>query len=156
MKKFLALVVMLCAVMISSTAVAATNWVWIYSDEYLTVWVDNNSIRRDYNYQGYVFRAFTKFVYSAAGRNRVIENERSSGRFVSRGMYNLSHSIDLFYFKAGDSMNYFDVINAVGYTHDGNIIPDMGVSKDSIYWTIIQPDTVGEEIFNKVRARIPN
>ena len=57
--KFFTLVALLCTVMISSTAMAA-NWVWIYSDKNFTIYVDNNSIRRDYNYSGYVFRAFTK------------------------------------------------------------------------------------------------
>lgn len=78
MKKFIAIVALLCAVMVSSTASAA-DWVWIYSDNDYTIYVDNNSIRRDYNYSGYVFRAFTKTVYSDAGRNKEIERWRSSG-----------------------------------------------------------------------------
>lgn len=157
MKKFFALVVLLCTVMISSTAMAAADWVWIYSDEYRTIYVDNNSIRRDYNYSGYVFRAFVKKVYSDAGRNIEIEEWGSNGQPLPRGIYNLSHDIGLCYFKSDDGMNYFSALNAVYYTRDGNTIPEMGFSFNSLpRWYIIPPDTGIETIFDAVYARVPN
>lgn len=155
MKKFLALVVFLCTVMISSMAMAS-NWVWIYSDDNYTIYVDNNSIRRDYNYSSYVFRAFVKFVYSDAGRDKVIEDWRTDGRPLPRGIYNLSKSICLCYFKLTDGMKYFDTLNAVYYTLDGNIISEMGFTGNTHQWTIITPDSIAEDLFYKIGARVPN
>ena len=155
MKKLIVLVALLCTVMISSTA-AAANWVWIYSDEYCTVYVDNNSIRRDRNYSGYVFRAFTKWILSDAGRNRAIEQWRANGRPLPRGIYNLSERIALCYFKMSDGMKYFDNIEAVFYTHDGNTIPEMGYSRNELKWNIVTPDSIGEAEFDAIYARVPN
>ncbi len=149
MKKFIALVVVLCVVMISSTVSAAANWKRIYSDEYMIVYVDCTSIRYDSNYSGQVFRAFLKLIYSDAGRQKEIEKWRSSG-FVPRGVYNLSSSKSLIYFKAENSLKYFDSINGNFYTHDGDIIPEMGFSKNVLKWTIIPPETIVEIIFDKV------
>ena len=157
MKKFIALVVVLCAVMISSsTASASANWVWIYSDEYCTIYVDNNSIRRDYNYRGYVFRAFVKWIYSDAGRNRRIKNYRSAGLSLPKGMYNLSHDVVLEYFKAENGMKYSCTMDCVCYDKNGNTIPEMNFSKNQFEWRILPPDSIGEWIFDMVRARVPN
>lgn len=157
MKKFIALVVMLCAVLVSSTASAAADWVWIYSDDEFTIYVDNSSIRRDDNYRGYVFRAFVKTNYSDAGRNRAIEGWRSFGKPLPKGIYNLSHTVELFLFKEENTIKYCDIISHIAYTPDGNTIPEMTFfSKDSIQWGIISPDTFSEIIFDAVRARVPN
>ena len=156
MKNFFALVALLCTMMISSTAMAA-NWVWICSDENFTIYVDNNSIRRDYNYSGYVFRAFVKWVFSDAGRNRVIDDWRTDGRPLPKGIYNLSHCISLEYFKTNGGIKYWSSLNAVYHTHDGNTIPGMGFSFDSVpKWFIISPDSVGEVKFDEIYARVPN
>lgn len=155
MKKFIALVVMLCAVLISSTASAAADWVWIYSDEYRTIYVDNNSIRRDDNYRDYVFRAFVKWVYSDAGRNKQIEWYNSRGLFP-KGIYNISHDIYLDYFKIKNGVNYTGFLNRVCYDSNGNVISELGYSYSEPRWDIIQPDSIGETIFNAVRERVSN
>ena len=155
MKKFIALVVMLCVVLVSSTASAA-DWVWVLSDEDSTVYVDNNSIRRDYNYRGYVFRAFIKWVYSDAGRNKMIEGWRSSGISLPREIYNLSHDIKFFYFKEENGINCFDILSSVSYDRDGNTIPEMSFSYSELQWRIIPPDTIVERMFDVIRARVPN
>lgn len=155
MKKFIALVVMLCAVLISSSASAA-DWVWVRSDDAITVYVDNNSISRDYNYRGYVFRAFTKWVYSETGRQEFIEHYRSNGRSLPRGIYNLSYTISLYYFKLENSMEYSSLMNVNSYDKNGNPILNLCLSKDSIQWEIIPPDSIGEIMFDVIRARVPN
>lgn len=156
MKKFIALVALLCTVMISSTA-AAANWVWIRSDDKFTHYVDNNSIRRDYNYSGYVFRAFVKIIYNEAGRNWQIEDWRTKfGEPLPRGIYSLSHEVALMYFKAADGMKYFDFVTGVFYTRDGNTIPEMGGSKNSPQWKIVTPDSIAEALFDAIYARVPN
>lgn len=155
-KKLIVLVALMCTVMISSTAAAAANWVWIYSTNEVTVYVDNNSIRRDYNYSGYVFRAFTKWVYSDAGRNRAIEYYRTEGLPLPRGIYNFSHHIALEYFKAADGMKYNYTVKCICYTHDGKTIPEMGFSNSELNWKLITPDTTAEAIFDAIYARVPN
>ncbi len=156
MKKFFALVAFLCTVMISSMAMAA-NWVWICSDENFTIYVDNNSIRRDYNYSDYVFRAFVKCVFSDSGRNRLIETRRAYGLPIPKGIYNLSYDVSLEYFKMSDGIKYNNLLNSTFYTYDGNTIPEMGFSFSSLQkWEIINPDSIGELKFDKIYARVPN
>ena len=155
MKKFFALVALMCTVMISSTALAA-NWVWLYSDSAFTIYVDNDSIRRDRNYSGYVFRAFVKWIYNDEGRKRVTEIRRAKGQSLPKGIYNLADEVDLYYFKTGDGVKYFDIVNTVWHTHDGNSIPELDFSRSEPQWDIIPPDTINEVIYEKVRARVPN
>lgn len=109
MKKFFALVALLCTVMISSTA----------------IYVDNNSIRRDYNYSGYVFRAFVKQIFNEAGRKKAIESWLTNGEPLPKGIYNLSHDVSLEYFKTSGGIKYWSSLDSVYYTHDGNTIPEM-------------------------------
>ena len=154
-KKLIVLVALLCTVMISSTA-AAANWVWIGSDDEITIYVDNNSIRRDYNYSGYVFRAFVKYVYNDTGRNRQIEWWRTNAGFLPKGIYDLSHKINLEYFKKENGLKHRCTVNSTCYKFDGNIIPEMGFSLSELQWDIINPDTVGEAVFDAVYARVPN
>ena len=156
MKKLIALVVVLCAVMISSSASAMANWVWITSNEYFTIYVDNNSIRRDYNYHGYVFRAFEKRVYSEAGRQKEIEDRRSDGKLLPRGIYNLSYGIGLDYFKEENGIKYICTMDCVYYDKNGNILSEMGFSRNTLKWDIVLPDSVGEAIFDNIQARVPN
>ena len=155
MKKFFALVALMCTVMISSTALAA-NWVWLYSDSAYTIYVDNDSICRDRNYSGYVFRAFVKFIYNDVGRNRVIERLRSQGQSLPKGIYNLADSTQLLYFKVADGIKYFSVVNLVWHTRDGKPIPEMDFSRSEPQWSIISSGTINEVIFKKVSARVPN
>ena len=155
MKKFFALVALICTVMISSTAMAA-NWVWLYSDSAYTIYVDNDSIRRDKNYSGYVFRAFVKWFYNDVGRNKIIENWRSKGKSIPDGLYNLSDCVELYYFKSGDGMKYYDIIKAIWHTRDGNTIPEMEYSSNELQWKIVSPGTINEAIFDAIRARVPN
>lgn len=154
MKKLITLVALLFTVMISSTASAA-DWVWLYSDEYQTIYVDNNSIQRDYNYSGYVFRAFVKTVYNDAGRKRMIDDLRSSDITLPREIYNLSFIVELDYFKRANRMSYTAVMSAVFYDHDGNSIPGTGGSLSELQWEIISPDTINELMFYKIFARLP-
>ena len=155
MKKFIALVALLCTVMISSTAMAA-NWVLIGSSEYYTIYVDNDSIRRDYNYSGYVFRAVIKWIFTDAGRKRVIEQIRLKGQPLPKMIYKLSDSVALYYFKSGDAVNYSDVLVTVYHTREGYSIPELEGSHSEPQWSIIPPGTISEIIFDAVYARVPN
>ena len=155
MKKFFALVALLCTVMISSTAMAA-NWVWLYSDDAQTIYVDNDSIRHDRNYSGYVFRAFVKWIYNDEGRKRIIERRRAKGQPLPKGIYNLANEVDLYYFKTGDGVKYFDIVNTVWHTHDGNSIPELDFSRNEPQWSIISPGIINEAIFDAIYARVPN
>lgn len=155
MKKFIALVVVLCVVIISSPA-SASDWGWIYSNDYLTIYVDNSSLRRDYNYRGYVFRVFIKFLYSDKGRKKEIEYYRSNKKPLPREIYNLSYDIYLAYFKEENGIKYCDFVNRTSYTNNGENILDRNYSHDYPRWYIITPDSVGEVIFGAVHAKVPN
>ncbi len=155
MKNFIALVVMLCAVLVSLTASAA-DWVWVASNKEHTIYVDNNSIRRDYNYPGYVFRAFTKKIYSETGRNRAIEHYRSKGSPVPQWIYNMSHSINLEYFKEENEIKYCGLLHVVLYDHDGKVIDSVENPYSEIKWNIIPPETMFGKEFDAIRARVPN
>ena len=156
MKKIFALVVLLCAVMISSTAAAAANWVWIYSDEDYTIYVDKNSIRRDYNYPGYVFRAFVRWIFTETGRQKKLEQCRSLGIYLSKKCYDLSSMIYLEYFKEINGLKYTCTTKVISHDSEGNYIPELSVSKDTLNWNVITPDSVGEAIFDNIQARVPN
>lgn len=153
MKKFIAIVVMLCAVLFSSTASATADWVWIYSNDNFTVYVDNNSIRRDYNYSGYVFRAFTKWMWS---QSHIDKYFRSKGEVPPKEFYNLSYSINLEYYKDENGIKYTATANSTCYTRDRKVIPEMSSSNDTLKWIIIPPDSVIERVFDTIRARVPN
>ena len=156
MKKFIALVVMLCAVLVSSTASAAADWVWVCSNEYFTIYADNNSIRRDYNHGGYVFCAFTKEIYSEEGRTTAIESYRSKGKTVPQWLYNMSYLIKLQYFKEENGFKYFGFLFVVLYDHDGNVIDSSENSYSEIKWSMIPPGSMLEKEFDVIRARVPN
>ena len=56
MKKFFLLAVVLLILISPTVTKAAANWIWIHSDAYRTIWIDNNSIERgDYNHDFNVF-----------------------------------------------------------------------------------------------------
>lgn len=156
MKKFIALVVMFYALIIPSTVSADADWVWIYSDEYYTIWVDNNSIRRDRKYPGYFFRAFVRWDYSEAGRNQLIEILLSSGKTLPKGYKNLSHRISLEYFKEESGFKRQATMILTTHDENGNVIGVHDISKYPPQWSIIPSDTLGELIFDTIRARVPN
>ena len=156
MKKFIALVVLLCAVLVSSTALAA-DWVWIYSDEFVTIYVDNNSIRRDYNYSGYVFRAYTKMVYSEAGLEKLIEQYlKNNVPINTKKAKKILHSISLTYFKDDDGIKHGSIVLAAHYDKQENFIPEMSFSVDKPNWHIAPPDSMAEAVFDAIRVRVPN
>ena len=156
MKKFISSVVLLCAVMISSPASAEADWVWVYSDEYYAIWVDNNSIRRDRNYSGYVFRAFVRWDYSEAGRDQMIKIFLSKGVSLPKGYNNLSHRISLEYFKEESGIKRQATMILTTHDQNGNVISVHDISNYPPQWAIIPPDTLGELIFDTIRARVPN
>ena len=94
MKKIFCLTVVLMILISPTITKAVANWVWVASDDKVTIWIDNNSIDRDSN----GFFAYFKDTYSDAGRNRQIEDRRSAGVSVS-GYYNLSETIRFSYFN---------------------------------------------------------
>ena len=155
MKKFLALVVMICAVMISSTASAADYWLSIYSDDNLTVYIDNDSIHRDYNYSDYVFCAFVKQSFSDAKRQKMIDWYLARGAH-SRQIYNFSHTVGLVYFKLENGIKRIATMQLVAYTHTGEPISEMSFSRSSPEWNVVVPDSIGEQEFNIAYSRIRN
>ena len=138
---------MFMALCILSSANAA-KWVWIYSDDYRSVWVDNNSISRGSYSSGYDFKAFIKFTYSKAGRQNTISNWKGER---PRGLNNLSHSVLLCYFKKYNGIKYWDSTIQTYYDQNGNIIKEY--KQDSIDWQTIKPDTIGEEMYDNIYAR---
>ena len=156
MKKFIVLVVLLFALMIFSTASAEADWIWIYSDEYQTIWVDNNSISRDRNYSGYVFRAFVRWDYSKAGRDQIIKNILLTGVPLPKGYNNLSHRIGLEYFKEESGIKRRATMILTTHDKNGNIISVHDISNYPPQWVIIPPNTLGELIFDSIHVRVPN
>lgn len=166
MKKFVALVVVFCAMMISSTSSAAetieelferyTGWRCIYSDDNYAIHIYTKSIRRDYNYNGYVFHAFVRWVFTETGRQKELEQYRSLGMYLSKECYNLSSQIYLEYFNEINGLKYICTMKLTSYDSKGNIIPKLSYSKNEFDWSVITPGSVGEKIFDAVYARVPN
>ena len=127
--------------------VNAADWVWVYSDNYRTIWIDNNSVGRDSN----GFFAYFKETYSEAGRNRIIESRRSFGFSVS-GFYNLSDCIVFFYFKSSGRTKYLSSMGSVYYDKNGNILDS--ASTNYFIWGRIIPDTLGEAKYDAAYARV--
>lgn len=152
MKKICLLVVMLCGLMfLSMSTVSAADWGWVYSNEGGTVYVDNNSIRRDSNKSGYVFYAFIKDVYSEAGKKVIIEDMRKQG---IAGIQNISFTLKLEYFKLDNGIKYHATLSGIFYDSKGNPIKE--IKNGKLNWQTITPDTYNETLFDNVRARVPN
>ncbi|MBQ7629644.1 MAG: hypothetical protein IJS81_05470 [Selenomonadaceae bacterium] len=49
MKKIFLLATLMIIFIFPLKANAAANWVWVSSDDYVSIWIDNNSIGRDRN-----------------------------------------------------------------------------------------------------------
>ena len=69
---------MFMAICIFSSANAA-NWIWIFSNEDKTIWVDNNSIRSGKYNSHYDFSAFMKYTYSQSGSRKRISQLNDAG-----------------------------------------------------------------------------
>ena len=151
MKNFSIIIVMLCVVFFSSTAFADNNWVWLHSDNVSTIYVNNNSIRRDTKQSGYVFYAVLKAVLTDAGRAKWIETMRSQG---ITGIQNLSHITYLQYYKSDNGNKYYSTGRVVFFDYNGNKIKE--INKRNLDWGRISPGDVEETLFDNIRARVPN
>lgn len=147
MKKIFLLSALFMVLVFSAKVNAAANWIWVYSDDYRTIWIDNNSIGRDSN----GFFAYFAWTYSDAGRNQIIESRRSFGLSVS-GFYNLSHTVWFLYFKNSSGIKYCSWMNSVDYDKSGNIIDSS--SKNNFDWQRIIPDTHADTMYDAAYARI--
>ena len=148
MKKIFLLSAMLMAILILPAKVnASANWIWVGSDDYISIWIDNNSIGRDNN----GFFAYFKITYSDAGRNREIEARRSNDLSVS-GYYNLSYEISFAYFKNYSGIKYISSMGYVDYDKNGNILDTW--STNNFSWTRVIPDTYGEAKYDAAWARV--
>ena len=126
---------------------AAANCVWVYSDDYETIWIDNNSIGHNSN----GFFAYFKINYSDAGRNREIESWRKRGLSVSE-FYNLSYDISFNYFKNLGKIKYLSNMGWAEYDKNGKILDSW--SDNNFNWHRIIPDSMGEVKYDAVYARV--
>ena len=147
MKKNFLLAVVLMILISPTVTKAAADWVWVYSDEYQTTWIDNNSIGRD----GNMFFAYFKETYSDAGRNKEIEKHRSDGLSVS-GYNNLSHQISFWYFKNSGGIKYYSLMEAIAYDANGNVLRSF--STNDVDWYRVIPDTYGETKYDAAWERV--
>ena len=147
MKKIFLLSVVLAILISPAVTKAAADWVWVYSDEYQTTWIDNNSIGRD----GNGFFAYFKITFSDAGRNRVIENRRSAGLPIS-GYYNLSEVIRFLYFKNSGGIKYISSMGDIDYDKNGKILDSF--STNNFNWQRVIPDTYGEVEYDAAWERV--
>lgn len=147
MKKIFLLSTLFMILIFSAKVNAAANWVWVYSDDYETIWIDNNSIGRD----NYGFFAYFKWTYSDAGRNKRIEERRSKGLSVS-GYYNLSHSVDFIYFNNQGRIKYLSNMGCAEYDKNGKILDSW--SDNNFNWHRIIPDSMGEVTYDAAYARV--
>lgn len=156
MRKICLIGILLCAVMISSTspAFAAADWVWMYSDHLGTRYVDNNSIRRDYNQSGYVFHAFIRYVYTDIGREQEIRQMQKQGRTFPPEIQNLASMVELQNYRYDNGIKYCATSTMVFYDHNGSMITNFTNNRPK--WTIITSGTVEEVLFDNIRARVPN
>ena len=147
MKKIFLLSVVLAILISPAVTKAAADWGWVYSDEYQTTWIDNNSIGRD----GNGFFAYFKITFSDAGRNRVIENRRSAGLPIS-GYYNLSEVIRFLYFKNSGGIKYISSMGDIDYNKNGKILDSW--STNYFNWERIIPDTLGAVEYDAAWERV--
>lgn len=133
MKKLFLLVVMLCTVMISSTAAAADWKLAAFEPRIGTIFIDPDSgwdISNflDMGYRGYYVQALFKIFYNDAGRNALMELRRSSGLPITPQIQNASYSIALLTFKSSGNGIQFNVSGIVFFTSNGRAIPEMSDS----------------------------
>ena len=147
MKKIFCLAVVLMILISPAVTKAAANWVWVASDNEISIWIDNNSVGRDSNY----FFAYFKWTFSDAGRNRKIEDRRSHGLSVS-GYYNLSHEIHFLYFKNSGGIKYCSGMEIVDYDKNGKIL-DSG-STNNFDWDRVIPGSYGELEYDAAWTRV--
>ena len=147
MKKIFLLSMLFMIFILPANVNAASNWIWVGSDDYETIWIDNNSIGRDNN----GFFAYFKETYSDAGRNRIIESRRSSGLSVS-GFYNLSERVSFIYFKSSGKIKYFTIMGSAFYDKNGNVLDSY--SLNYFNWDRVIPDTYAEAKYEAAYARV--
>lgn len=144
MKKIFLLATLMIIFIFPLKANATANWVWVYSDEYFSIWIDNNSIGRDRN----GFFAYFKHTYSDAGVSRVIETRRLD----VQEYYNLSYSITFNYFKNENGIKYYTFMDGVDYDKTGNIIDSF--SMDDFNWSRVIPGSMGAIMYDAAYARV--
>ena len=84
MKKFFLLAVVFLILISPTVTKAAADWIWVASDDKVSIWIDNNSIGRDSN----GFFAYFKWTFSDEGINRQIEGRRSAGLILDSNSRN--------------------------------------------------------------------
>ena len=146
-KKFCLLATLLVILIFPAVTKAAANWIWVYSDDYVSLWIDNNSIGRDSN----GFFAYLKTTYSDAGRNRLIEGRHSADLSVN-GFHNLSQDKSFCYFKNSGNIKYFSILESVYYDKNGTVLDSY--STNNLDWHRIVSDTYIETMYDAVYARV--
>ena len=147
MKKIFLLAVVMLILNLPTVTKAAANWIWVYSDDYFSIWIDNNSVGRDSN----GFFAYFKWTYSNAGRNKIIEHRRSHNESIS-GFYNLHNCVRFKYFKNYGGIKYSSLMEYIFYDKNGNILDSLSVN--FFYWDRVTPDTYAEAEYDAAFARV--
>ena len=151
MKKFFLLVAMLC-VMFSSSAFAA-DWIQIYSDDFSTVYLDNDSFNRDLDQEGYVFHAVIKEELTETGRADLMD------RFSKHGLnpaeiQNVAHMTYVQYYKLDNGTKYCATFALNCYAADGTLLKE--ISNNNLSWEAISAGS-GEEVkFDQIAKRLAN
>ena len=147
MKKIILLLALVIILIFPIKTHATANWGWVDSDDYRTLWIDNNSIGLDNN----GFFAYFKETFSDSGVNREVEMRRSRGKSVN-GFYNLSNYVAFVYFKNSGRIKYLSVMGIAYYDKNGNVLDSD--SWNNFTWSRIIPDTYGETMYDAAYSRI--
>ena len=144
-----------------SVANAEADWVWIYSNDQYSIWVDNNSISRGGKYLDYDFKAVIKKTYNDYGKEKTIELFVASAKnnglpisYLPKEIYKLSYVISQEYFKSVNGIKYISTIDGTYYTDDNQEISAISYHYDKLNWHQLKPDTIGEETYDAVYARV--
>ena len=149
MKKIFLLAVVLLILISPTVTKAAANWIWIHSDAYRTIWIDNNSIERgDYNHD---FHAYFKTTFSEEGKKSFISSFRERFQFP-REIYNMHEEIVLMFFKKSNGVKYISDMSRTYY--DKNELVIAQYYRNEPDWNSILPDTIGEVQYNATWARV--
>lgn len=152
MKKFCLLVVMLCAVIFSSSASAA-NWIAVGEDEFGMRYYDSESIARDANQAGSVFHAIIRTDLSDNGHRFFVDQLSARGN-APEEIQTATSILFLQYYKYDSGVKYCATAAINFYDADGKLLKEY--SNNQLTWDRVAPDSLEEDSFDKIAAHVTN
>ena len=144
MKKIIALVVLLCALTISSTAKAA-KWENI-GGGLESIWeIDKSSVSYDKNnYEEIIFHAFFKEINNITPPYDNILNPYKHSNRPAYSIYSI-------FFKESGNLKYVSIASSAHYEFDGSVISS---NSHPTNFAPIPPDSLGEMLFYAAYNRL--